>query len=136
MKNTHERGWVLPLVLLGLTVVSGLSVSAWRHATQGAEGFGHALQHERSRQLAHAQLHASEAAWLSGAALPPGVEVRTVLSADLGWSKPDWLLQRFTASGFMGDSRVVLESTWAVPLDEHGQAQAPAQRLSWREVWP
>lgn len=139
MKHAHtERGWVLPMALLGLAVLSGLAASAWHHAQQGAQGFGYALQHERSRQQANAQLHAGEAAWQRGAALPAGVEFSSALSADLGWPQPHWRLQRFTATGAVGDSRVVLQSTWAQAVDEHGQvpADAPAQRLSWREVWP
>jgi uncharacterized protein with beta-barrel porin domain len=139
MNTPHdEQGWVLPMALLGLAVVSGLAAGAWRHAQQGVEGFGHVLQHERSRQQAHAQLQASESAWRQGLALPPGVEARSLLSTDLGWPAQAWQLQRFTATGAHGDSRVVLESTWVQALDAHGQVRPdiPPQRLSWREVWP
>jgi len=134
----HEQGWVLPMALLGLAVVSGLAAGAWRHAQHGAQGFGHVWQHERSRQQAHAQLQASESAWRQGLALPAGVQARSLPSTDGLGPAPTWRLQRFTASGAHGDSRVVLESTWVQALDEHGQVrpEIPPQRLSWREVWP
>ena len=139
MKTPHdEQGWVLPMALLGLAVVSGLAAGAWRHAQHGVEGFGHVLQHERSRQQAHAQLQASESAWRQGLALPPGVLARSLPSTDGLGPAPAWRLQRFTATGIHGNSRVVLESTWVQALDEHGQVRpdVPPQRLSWREVWP
>ena len=134
----HEQGWVLPLALLGLAVVSALAAGAWRHAHHGAQGLGHTLQHERSRQQAHAQLQASESAWRQGLPLPAGVQSSSWMSTDLGGPSPVWQLQRFTATGVHGDSRVVLQSTWVQALDEHGQVRpdTPPQRLSWREVWP
>jgi len=138
MNPHHEQGWVLPLALLGLAVVSGLAAGAWRHAQQDAQGWGHALQHERSRQQAHAQLQASELAWQRGLPVPAGVEMTSWLSPNLGGIAPTWRLQRFTAIGSHGDSRVVLQSTWVQALDEQGQVRpdTPPQRLSWREVWP
>jgi hypothetical protein len=139
MNTPHdEQGWVLPMALLGLAVVSGLAAGAWRHAHHAAQGLGHALQNERSRQQAHAQLQASESAWRQGLALPPGVLARSLPSTDGLGPAPAWRLQRFTATGIHGDSRVVLESTWVQVLDEHGQVRPdiPPQRLSWREVWP
>lgn len=134
----HEQGWVLPLALLGLAVVSAMAAGAWRHAHHGAQGLGHALQHERSRQQAHAQLQASESAWRQGLTVPRAGETISLASTDLGGPAPAWQLQRFTATGVHGDSRVVLQSTWVQALDEHGQARldTPPQRLSWREVWP
>ena len=139
MKHEHpEQGWVLPIALMGLAVVSALAASAWRQAQHSAESFGHATQHERSRQAAHAQLQSGEAAWQRGLTLPAGLEHRSVHSRDLGWPPPHWRLHRFTATGTHGDGRVVLESTWAQALDEHDQALAnsPPQRWSWRELWP
>jgi Tfp pilus assembly protein PilX len=134
----HEQGWVLPMALLGLAVVSGLATGAWRHAQHGAQGFGHVWQHEQSRQQAHAQLQAGESAWRQGLGLPAGVQARSLQSTDGGELTPAWRLQRFTATGAHGDSRVVLQSTWLQALDEHGQIRpdVPPQRLSWREVWP
>lgn len=131
-----ERGWVLPLALLGLAVVSGLTTSAWRQAHQGASGFGHAWAHERSRQQAHAELQSFEAAWLAGTSVPARAEVHTVLSTDLGWTGAPQRIVRLTATGWHAGSRVVLQSTWAQALDEHGHASASPQRLSLREVWP
>lgn len=134
----HQQGWVLPLALMGLAVVSALAAGAWRHAHHGAQGLGHALQHERSRQQAHALLHRSESAWQQGLPVPAEVHMSSLLSADPGGPAPAWRLQRFTATGVHGDSRVVLQSTWVQALDELGQVRwdtAP-QRLSWREVWP
>ena len=139
MNTPHdEQGWVLPMALLGLAVVSGFAAGAWRHAQHCVEGFGHVLQHERSRQQAHAQLQASESAWRQGLALPPGVQALSLPSTDGLGSASAWQLQRFTASGAHGDSRVVLESTWVQALDANGQVrpEIPPQRLSWREVWP
>jgi hypothetical protein len=137
--NTHrEQGWVLPMALLGLAVLSGLAAGAWRYAQQGAQGLGHALQHEHSRQQAHAQLRASELAWQQGLPVPAGVQMTSLHSPGLGEPVAAWRLQRFTAIGSHGDSRVVLQSTWVQALDEHGQVRpnTPPQRLSWREVWP
>lgn len=139
MNTPHnEQGWVLPMALLGLSVVSGLAAGAWRDAQLGAQGFGHVWQHERSRQQAHAQLQASESAWLQGLEVLGGVEAIGLLSTDLGVPAPAWRLQRFTATGVHGDSRVVLQSTWLQALDKYGQVRPdiPPQRLSWREVWP
>ena len=139
MNTPHdEQGWVLPMALLGLAVVSGLAAGAWRHAQHGVEGFGHVLQHERSRQQAHAQLQASESAWQEGLTEHKAGEAISLPSTDLGGPAPAWQLQRFTATGVHGDSRVVLESTWVHALDEHGQVRPdiPPERLSWREVWP
>lgn len=134
----HEQGWVLPLALMGLAVVSGLAAGAWRHAQHGAQGLGHALQHEQSRQRAHAQLQSSESAWRMGLNEPSGWELIELQNKDLGGIAPAWRLQRFTATGVHGDSRVVLQSTWVQALDEQGRVRAdiPPQRLSWREVWP
>ena len=137
-QESNERGWVLPIALMGLAVVSAVAAGTWRQAQQAAEGLGHALQHERSRQAAHAQLRAAQAAWQRGHPLPLGVEVNTTLSSDLGWPAPHWRLDRFTVTGHHGESRVVLQSTWAQALDEHGQIRpdVPPQAWSWREVWP
>lgn len=139
MKHAHgEQGWVMPIALMGLAVVSGVTASAWRQAQHRAESFGYLQQHERSRQAAHAQLKAGESAWQRGLALPAGLEHRNVLSADLGWPPPHRRLHQFTAIGTHGDSRVVLQSIWVQALDEHGQPRwdSPPQRWSWREVWP
>lgn len=139
MKHAHaEQGWVMPIALMGLAVVSALTASAWRHAQHRTEGFGYLQQHERTRQTAHRQLKLGESAWQRDLALPAGVEHRTVISGDLGWPPPHWQLHRFTATGTHGDSQVVLESTWAQALDENGQPRwdLPPQRWSWREVWP
>ncbi len=139
MKHTpSEEGWVMPLALMGLAVVSAVTTSAWHQARQRAEGFGYLQQHERSRQAAHAQLQAAELAWQHGFSLPTGVVHRNVLSTDLGWPPPHRQLHRFTAIGQHGDSRVVVESTWAQALDEHGQPRSdtPPERWAWREIWP
>lgn len=134
----NEQGWVLPIALMGLAVVSAVAAGTWRQAQHAAEGLGHALQHERSRQAAHAQLQTAQTAWQRGLPLPLGVEVHTTLSSDLGWPAPRWRLHRFTATGQHGESRVVLQSTWAQALDERGQVRfdTPPQAWSWREVGP
>jgi hypothetical protein len=139
MKHGHvEQGWVMPIALIGLAVVSALATSAWRQAQHSTEGLGYLKQHERSRQMAHAQLSKGESAWRRGDPLPSELQYRTMLSADLGWPPPHWQLHRFIATGTHGDSRVVLESTWVQALDEHGQPRrdTPPERWSWRELWP
>lgn len=134
----HERGWVLPMALFGLTVLSALATGAWQHAQQHSERWGHQVQHERCHQLAHARLHAAVVALNNQTAIPEGVQVDIIHSRDLGWPAPHWRLNRITAQAVVGHARVVLQSTWAHALDQQDQVISgqPMRRLSWREVWP
>ena len=134
----HEQGWVLPMALFGLTVLSALATGAWHHAQQHSQRWGHQVQHERCHQLAHARMHAAVEALQNHTAIPEGVRVDIIHSIDLGWSAPHWRLNRMTANAEVGHARVVLQSTWAQALDNQGQVLSglPLQRLSWREVWP
>jgi hypothetical protein len=135
--KTRERGWVMPMALLGLGLVSALASAAWRHAQQGTETFGHELRREQAHQQAQALLQLTQAAIAQGHDWPEGAEVQSMDTSDSFWSAPGWRLHRITVTGRMGPSRVVLQGTWIQALDEQGQslkASSPL-RLSWREVW-